>query len=262
MRAAQLSFSVSPELVSEIRDYFRHEADTIYSDEAIIAAINWWVESRLENIYEEIGEVLMSPHLPESQQFRAILEAPQMIRPAMPEPAPVPREVPETAGTTVFNGFRNFSPSRLGAMIDHIARSGRDIYKTNLNKLLFYSDMTHYFLHKQGISGATYVNLPYGPVPDQVEQVIDHLAAVGRITKGTVQGLGKNATMIKPGSYPESEILTDEEKHVIDWVLEQYGDLSPTEISDLSHREKAYASTRPGEQIAYEYAKFLENLPK
>ena len=58
MRAAQLSFSVSPELVSEIRDYFRHEADTIYSDEAIIAAINWWLESRLENIYEEIGEVL------------------------------------------------------------------------------------------------------------------------------------------------------------------------------------------------------------
>ena len=204
----------------------------------------------------------MSPHLVESQRFREILEAPQIVRPPMPEQVAAPMTVPDAAGSTVFNGFRNFSPSRLGAMIEHIARSGRDIYKTNLNKLLFYSDMTHYFLHKQGISGATYVNLPYGPVPDQVEQVIDHLAAVGRITKGAVQGLGKNATMIKPGGTPESEILTDEEKQVIDWVLEQYGDLSPTEISDLSHREKAYASTRPGEQIAYEYAKFLENLPK
>ena len=105
------------------------------------------------------------------------------------------------------------------------------------------------------------VNLPYGPVPDQVEQVIDHLAAVGRITKSQVQGLGRNAQLLKPGRQPESDALTDDEKQVIDWVLATYGDLSPTKISELSHREKAYASTRPGEQIAYEYAKFLENLP-
>ena len=37
--------------------------------------------------------------------------------------------------------------------------------------------------------------------------------------------------------------------------------VSPTEISDLSHQEKAYASTRPNEPIAYEYGKFFKTLP-
>jgi len=272
MRPHQLSVSVSPQLVSEIREYFRHEADRDYSDEAILSAINGWLETRIENIHEELAELIMEPHLPESQRFREMLEAPEIARAAaaavagsptaVAAPATQHKPAPAWEETTVFNGFRNFSPARLGAMIEHIARSGHDIYKTNLNKLLFYADLTNYYLHKQGISGATYVNMPYGPVPDQVEQVIDHLAAVGRVTRSAVQGLGKNAQLIKPGSVAESETLSDEEKKVIDWVLDQYGDMSPTEISDLSHREKAYASTRPGEPIAYEYGKFFENLPQ
>ena len=90
---------------------------------------------------------------------------------------------------------------------------------------------------------------------------IDHLAAVGRVTRSSVQALGRNAQMLKPGPVGESQILTEEERKVIDWVTAQYGDLAPTKISALSHREKAYASTRPGEQIAYEYAKFFEKLP-
>jgi hypothetical protein len=33
------------------------------------------------------------------------------------------------------------------------------------------------------------------------------------------------------------------------------------ELSELSHRERAYKDTRPLEPIAYEYAKFLRKLP-
>src|SRR2546421_9936110 len=155
MRPRQLSVDVSPELVSEIRDYFRHEADKTYSDEAIVSALRWWLETRLEDMYEEIGEIIMSPHLPESQHFREILEAPELARAAAVGAtsrieSPAPAQEPAVAvdeNTTIFNGFRNFSPARLGAMVEHIARAGHDIYKTNLNKLLFYSDLTYYYLH-------------------------------------------------------------------------------------------------------------------
>ena len=51
-------------------------------------------------------------------------------------------------------------------MIAHIASSESDIYKTKLNKLLFYSDFINYYLNGTSISGAKYVHLPYGPVPD------------------------------------------------------------------------------------------------
>lgn len=263
MRPKQLSVNVNPALVREIRNYFEHEADKTYSDDAIVAAISWWLETRLENIYEEIGEVIMSPHLPESQHFRSILEKPELasLGSAMDSEAQVAHVEQPEPRASIFNGFRDFSPARLGAMIQHVARSGHDIYKTNLNKLLFYSDLTFYHLNKRGISGATYVNMPYGPVPDGVEKVIDELVAEGKLVRGTVQGMGRNVQLIKPGQVPEPDVLSADEKRIIDWVLERYGDLSPTEISDLSHSEKAYSSTRPGEHIAYEYSKFLQNLP-
>src|SRR5689334_14967533 len=122
MSSPQVSFTVSSDVVSEIRDYFRHEADKTYSDEAILSAINWWVSLRLDNMYEEIGEVIMSPHMPESQRFREILEAPEKA--AVITPAVATTEEVTAEATTVFNGFRHFSPTRLGAMIEHIARSG------------------------------------------------------------------------------------------------------------------------------------------
>lgn len=253
------------ELVAEIRDHFRREADKTYSDEAIMAAINAWLEVRLERIYDEIAEVITSPHMAESMRFREILESasqPATKAVAATASAAVPAAVSAAQSGSIFNGFRSFSPAKLGAMIEHIVRSGRDIYKTNLNKLLFYSDLTYYFQHGHGISGATYLNLPYGPVPDTVEKVLDCLTAEGKVNRVNVGAAGNNAQMIMIADAASgTSELSEDERKTLDWVLDQYGHLSPSQISDLSHREKAYTSTRPNEPIAYEYSKFFLNLP-
>ena len=147
-------------------------------------------------------------------------------------------------------------------MIEYIAAKGRDIYKTNLNKLLFYSDLTHYYLYGRGISGATYVNLPFGPVPEKVETVIDELAASNRINRVDVPYLNANAQMIKPAENSEIHATLDQDEiELIDWVLDTYGHMTPGQITDFSHLEKAYKFTRPQEPIAYEYAKFFTKLP-
>jgi hypothetical protein len=52
------------------------------------------------------------------------------------------------------------------------------------------------------------------------------------------------------------------EKASIDWVLENIGWMSASEISTFSHEEKAYRFTRQGENIAYEYVKFFRKLPE
>ncbi len=277
MHQDQPTYQASPELVAEVRDHFRREADTNYADETIAAAINGWIEDRVERIYDDAAEVITSPHMAESLRFREILES--VASPAAePVTSPVPAPVPAAEHVSIFNGFRTFSPAKLGAMIEYIARSGRDIYKTNLNKLLFYSDLTFYFQHGHGISGATYLNLPYGPVPDTVEKVLDDLSATGKIARVPTGGPGSNAQLIKPAAaassvhessepwlpgFSDLEIaeLSEDEIKTLDWVFDQYGHLSPTQISELSHREKAYTSTRPNEPIAYEYSKFFLNLP-
>jgi len=37
--------------------------------------------------------------------------------------------------------------------------------------------------------------------------------------------------------------------------------MSASQLTEVSHRERAYKDTRAGEEIAYEYAKFIAKLP-
>ena len=57
------------------------------------------------------------------------------------------------------------------------------------------------------------------------------------------------------------QILTDDERRLLDWVAMTYGQMSASEISDFSHREMAYKFTEPNEPIAYAYSKFFKHLP-
>lgn len=247
-------------LTPNIQAYFEKETGVRYPAEVVDDALQTWMESRFDSMLEELGEVITSPHLAESQTFRRILE--ERMEAVAPAASNQKLETPEleTSTPSIFTGARPYSSEKLGAMIEYIAACGRDIYKTNLNKLLFYSDLTQYYLTGRGISGATYVNLPYGPVPETVETVIDDLATAHRIAKVDVPDRGTNAQRITSTAEPRAA-LDPGEMELLDWVLETYGDMTPGEITDYSHNEKAYRFTRPQEPIAYEYAKFFAKLP-
>ncbi|MBV9241733.1 MAG: SocA family protein [Acidobacteria bacterium] len=252
-------------LVENVREYFRRETGVDYSRDAIEHSLEQWLETRFDDLLEGLGEVITSPHLAEAQEFRRILEA-NAAASAQSAGTPVKSESPAAEDgievSPIFSGKRSFDAARLGSMVAYLVEKGHDIYKTNLNKLLFYSDMTAYFLRGQGISGATYVNMPFGPVPDHIEAVIDALIASGDIARLDVPEIGKNAVRFEPsGSGKASLQLTEEDRRVLDWVLGTYGDMGAGELSELSHRERAYRDTRPLEPIAYEYAKFLRKLP-
>ena len=254
-------------LTSNIQAYFEKETGVKYPAGVVNDALETWMERRFDSMLEELGEVITSPHLAESQNFRQILEERMEVESAS-QPAAraasasaVSAPAPDVS-VNIFTGSRAYSPEKLGAMIEYIAAKGRDIYKTNLNKLLFYGDLSYYYLYGRGISGATYVNMPYGPVPDSVETVIDDLAAAHRVLKVDVPDRGTNAQMIKPAQDDTVKAELDpSEMELLDWVLDTYGDMTPGQITDYSHAEKAYKFTRPLEPIAYEYAKFFAKLP-
>lgn len=261
-------------LVENVREYYRSEAGLEYSREVVERSLTQWLEMRIDRLIDSIGEVLTQPHLAEAQEFRRILETNSQIgaaslrgslvtaselavQTALTEDASMTRDT----APTIFTGKRSFEPSRLGAMVAYLVEKGHDIYKTNLNKLLFYSDMTAYALRGQGVSGATYVNMPFGPVPEHIEAVIDALVASGRITRRDVPEVGKNAVRFELTGEGSAAELSEDDKSVLDWVLSTYGEMGAGELSELSHKERAYKDTRPLEPIAYEYAKFLKKLP-
>jgi len=57
-----------------------------------------------------------------------------------------------------------------------------NVGETLLYKLLYFSDFNYYELHEEHLSGATYRKLPYGPVPKNLDTIINTM-----ITEGDLQ---------------------------------------------------------------------------
>ena len=143
----------------------------------------------------------------------------------------------------------------MGAMIEYLTSKGLDVYKTSLNKLLFYADLTNYYLTGHGMSGAVYYNRRFGPVADPVESVLSELVTLQKIN------IDPRVHTLSAVEHPRSGELTDNERKVLDWIASSYGSMSAGEVSEYSHNEMAYKFTEPNEPIAYAYAQFLKALP-
>jgi uncharacterized phage-associated protein len=260
MNTGTMSFEIPKEVLSKaaaaVRDHYRSEFDRDYSKSIVETALRNWLDRKVDFVLEEMPELLTLPGSDESIEFARILQETAIDA----KPVHAEQRAEQEELHPVFSGNRAFSPERLTAMMAYLAQKGADIYKTKLNKLLFYADLTGYYLTGQGMSGAQYVKLPYGPVPNSYEEMIDLGVKSKKLKVTIVRGKGDNVRLIQSGENAPSE-LTQIDRRVLDWVIETYGNLSTSEISNLSHEEMAYKFTHQGEPIAYRYAEFLKTLP-
>ena len=65
------------------------------------------------------------------------------------------------------SGYRKLDITKLFTAVLFFCRGGD--FKTKVNKLLFYADFKHFKEYTTSITGARYVHLPLGPVPDKYE---------------------------------------------------------------------------------------------
>lgn len=205
---------------------------------------------KFDLLAEDLREIFTSPQREEVHELEQFLRKEANTVPMSAEVAPA-RDGLSTAN--VFSGNLEFSEDKLAAMMEYLLGQGRMVYKTSLNKLLFYADMSMFFLRGYGISGATYVNRQYGPVADPAVDVLDRLISDGNVL------VAEKTKHLTAGSVPRT--LDADEIAVLDWVLESYGEMGAREISDMSHEERAYRDTRPNEPIAYAYSHFFKHLP-
>lgn len=260
MDTGKLSFEVPAKFLAQtsaaVRDHYLTEFGEDYTTRVVESALKTWLDRKVDLALEETPEILTSPGSDQSNEFALILH-----QTAAAATVPAKRIAVEAAVEhPVFAGYRAFSPERLTAMMAYLCEKGTEVYKTKLNKLLFYADLTGYYLTGQGMSGSQYVHLPHGPVPERYEEMIDLGVRSKKLKVTIVRGKGDNVRLIQSGEKATDD-LTQNDKRVLDWVLENYGGLSTGEISDLSHEEMAYKYTAIGETIAYRYAEFLKTLP-
>ena len=155
------------------------------------------------------------------------------------------------------NGYKTFDYDKFYSMVLFFAHRGAELLKTKLMKLMNYSDMIFYKENGISISGARYVHLPYGPVPENYDFLFGAMAAdhIAHIEIDFDNGYEKHK-VIADEKMPTG-ILSESELSVLKRVSDKFADFGSAEISRYSHNEKGYSETNKGQIISYAYAKYI-----
>ena len=156
------------------------------------------------------------------------------------------------------NGFKGFDYEKLCAMVLFFAHKSSELLKTKLMKLLNYSDMIFYKENGISMSGLKYAHLTYGPVPENFDMLLGKMTAdhIAHIEVFYDNGYEKHQ-VIPECDIPEG-VLSEEELEVLERIYIKFKDFGSVDISNYSHKEKGYSSTKKGEIISYSYAKDIQ----
>jgi transcriptional regulator with XRE-family HTH domain len=135
-----------------------------------------------------------------------------------------------------------------------------NVGETVLYKLLYFSDFNHYELYEEHLTGAIYRKLPYGPVPQKLNMIINQMIEKGQLQRVKTDYHGYPQIRYLPMVKADLTALKASEKDVIDRVIEQMSDWSAAMISDYSHKDLPWEVTDEGKDINYELA-FYRELP-
>lgn len=145
------------------------------------------------------------------------------------------------------NGYRPFDWGRVGAAVVALARRCRNLYKTKLQKAMFFLD--HYCFVQTGssLTGIAYAHADYGPVINDKDALLYALQQRGEI-KLVQNGWGEIVTPLanSDDAFDESEL------EYIDLVARFVDTFdTATDLSNFSHELAAWKETKSGEIIDY-----------
>lgn len=147
------------------------------------------------------------------------------------------------------NGYRIFDSARLTALVVRLAVKCKDLYKTKLQKALFFCDFLAFEKFGRSLTGMRYAHADYGPIMNDYDMHISKMVRDGDIVLAQY-GWGK---VIAPASKIPDVVFSVEEEQLIDTVAQFVNTFtSTTEISNYSHSLTAWRSTANGEIISYD----------
>lgn len=133
-----------------------------------------------------------------------------------------------------------------------------NVGETLLYKLLYFSDFNYYELYEEHLSGATYRKLPYGPVPKNIDVILNDMIDKGELQRLTTQYHNYPQTRYIPLQKADLTLLRASEKDVLDRVIDQFSDWSAKAISEYSHKDMPWIASKEGKVINYELAFYRE----
>jgi transcriptional regulator with XRE-family HTH domain len=133
-----------------------------------------------------------------------------------------------------------------------------NVGETVLYKLLYFSDYNYYEMYEEHLTGAKYRKLPYGPVPQKFDTIINQMMDAGQLQRVKTEYHGYPQTRYLPLIKANLTELKASEKEIIDRVIDQMSDWSASAISNYSHKDIPWLASKEGEEINYELAFYRE----
>lgn len=134
-------------------------------------------------------------------------------------------------------------------------KPGIDMY--HIAKVFFYADKEHVNNYGRPILGDSYINMPYGPVPSGVRDILTKNSwmlspkLVDRIDDTLTIADREDYYKVEAKRDPDLSLFSKSDINALLVALEKYGDLSFDQLYTLSHAEKCYYETEPSEKIDY-----------
>lgn len=162
-----------------------------------------------------------------------------------------------TAPAKRYDEYSNDTLIQLAKVILYFTNySSNYIYKTKLNKLLFYAQFLYYKRFRDRLMDIEFAKDYYGPVLQELDIKLNIL---------------KRANLIELKRDPFGEIIvshiilkeniySDDELEVLDAVINKFDNYSSREISQYSHEEILWLNTELKEIIEIERADELEEF--
>jgi hypothetical protein len=135
-----------------------------------------------------------------------------------------------------------------------------NVEATVLNKLLYFSDFNHYELYEEPMTGATYRKLAFGPVPQEVDAILQQMVENQMIQRIKSDEHGYPQTRYLALQKADLQLLKASEKEVMDRAVEQMSDWSEASVSKWSDMDLPWLATAEGEDIDYELV-FYRDVP-
>ncbi len=121
---------------------------------------------------------------------------------------------------------------------------------TKLHKILYYSDFLKYLNDLKPLTGEEYLRQQFGPTAKHLGWAVKELENESRIKEHKVNYYGYLKSEYEVLSNPEVSRLNDDEKQLIEHVIEFVCERTAHEISEFSH-DDVWSSVSMGECIPY-----------
>lgn len=149
-----------------------------------------------------------------------------------------------------FSGYRKPHYEKIANVIAYFSERIKDLFKTKLNKLLFYADFAFFRLTGFSMTGITYKAIQFGPVPAEYGMLYEKLQDDGDIEIHQVPNSDGNYNeVIKSISGFNRDLFTEEEIETLNLVVDRLGKLRSKDIVERSHEEKAWVENNENKEL-------------